>query len=153
MVQYGTGQYELTTFTNTNCDTQCQLHTFFIIHNNNNKKRKRKCQLTDAGAGELPLPSGPDLCIGVENVNCSLGISWSDAAEEPTGAACDREVLAESATKEEAADTAEDCGGFVGVEEVRPKLKPGMEPMGRVKSVRRFGISVTCNTPWTGYFP
>ena len=75
--------------------------------------------------------------MGEEKVNCILGGLWLDGNDELPGSA----IVIEAAE-------AEDGGGAAAADEVgRPRVKPGMLQIGRVKSVRRLGTSTTCNNP------
>lgn len=88
--------------------------------------------------------------MGEEKVNCILGGLWLDGNAELLGSATVKEdptQVVVNVDNFEAAE-AEDSGGAAAADEVgRPRVKPGMLQIGRVKSVRRLGTSTTCNNP------
>ena len=97
--------------------------------------------------GEVPEASGLDLYMGEENVNCILGGLWLDRTDKLPASAVTTDDPA-GAVADAADFEAADRGGAAAADAVeRPRVKPGMLAIGRVKSVRRFGTSTTCKNP------
>lgn len=76
-------------------------------------------------------------------MNCSLGALGPDRGDELPASAVATGDLAGAAI---CADNLEAEDRGAEEEAGRPRVNPGMLPMGKVKSVRRLGISTTCNS-------